>query len=84
VPKRAYTLEELRLNRIQPEQFLAPSDATLSGVRNVLQGGYLAGLTAAYFAHALDLAGIVQARGSRRPADSFHLLFCLNPALHFL
>ncbi len=37
VPKRAYTLEELRLNKIQPERFLAPKDNTLSGVRNVLQ-----------------------------------------------
>lgn len=68
VPKRAYSLEELRLNRIQPEQFLAPKDGTLSGVRNVLQGGYLAGLTAAYLAHVVDLTGIVQARGGCRPA----------------
>lgn len=37
VPKRAYSLEELRLNRIQPERFLAPRDNTLSGVRNLLQ-----------------------------------------------
>ncbi len=37
VPKRAYTLEELRLNKIQPERFLSPTDNTLSGVRNVLQ-----------------------------------------------
>lgn len=43
VPKRAYTLEELRLNKIQPEQFLAPTDTTLSGVRNVLQARGAAG-----------------------------------------
>ena len=48
VPKRAYTLQELRLNKIQPEQLLAPTDSTLSGVRNVLQvcrrnGGRLGG-----------------------------------------
>ncbi|PRW59629.1 stress regulated isoform 3 [Chlorella sorokiniana] len=60
VPKRAYTLQELRLNKIQPEQFLAPKDTTLSGVRNVVQGSYLAGLTAAYFGQLLDLSQIVQ------------------------
>lgn len=61
VPKRIYTLEELRLNKIQPEQFLAPADNTLSGVRNLLQGSFLVGLTAAYIAHALDLTQVLQA-----------------------
>lgn len=37
VPKRAYSLQELRLNKIQPEQFLAPKDTTLSSVRNIVQ-----------------------------------------------
>jgi hypothetical protein len=60
VPKRTYSLEELRLNKIQPEQLLAPKDSTLSGVRNVLQGGFLAGLTAAYFGQLLDVSQIVQ------------------------
>lgn len=60
MPKRAYTLEELRLNKIQAEQFLAPQDTTLSGVRNVAQGGYLAALAAAYFAGLADLTQIVQ------------------------
>ncbi|EFN53352.1 hypothetical protein CHLNCDRAFT_25833, partial [Chlorella variabilis] len=59
-PKRTYTLAELRLNKIQPEEFLAPTDSTLSGVRNVVQGGFLAGLTAAYFTQLLDLTQIVQ------------------------
>ena len=60
MPKRAYTLEELRLNRIQPQQFLAPTDSTLNGVRTTVQAAYLAGLTATYFAQLLDLAQIVQ------------------------
>ncbi|KAI3436155.1 hypothetical protein D9Q98_002212 [Chlorella vulgaris] len=60
VPKRTYSLEELRLNKIQPEQLLAPKDSTLSGVRNVLQGGFLAGLTAAYFGQLLDVSQVVQ------------------------
>lgn len=63
-PKRTYTLAELRLNKIQPEEFLAPTDSTLSGVRNVVQGGFLAGLTAAYFTQLLDLTQIVQVRSS--------------------
>ncbi len=37
VPKRAYSLQELRLNKIQPEQFLAPKDTTLGSVRNIVQ-----------------------------------------------
>lgn len=32
VPKRSYSLQELRLNKIQAEQFLAPKDTTLNGV----------------------------------------------------
>ena len=39
VPKRAYSLAELRLNNIYTEKFLAPSDETLNGVRNVAQVG---------------------------------------------
>jgi hypothetical protein len=37
VPKRIYTLEELRLNKIEPEKLLSPQDNTLGNVRNVLQ-----------------------------------------------
>ena len=37
VPKRQYTLEDLRLNRIEPARFLSPTDNTLTTVRTVLQ-----------------------------------------------
>ena len=37
VPKRIYTLEELRLNQIEPENLLSPTDSTLSSVRTTLQ-----------------------------------------------
>lgn len=37
VPKRAYTLEELRLNKIEPQQYLSPVDETLNSVRTGLQ-----------------------------------------------
>ena len=37
IPKRLYTLEELRLNDVRPEEFLSPEDSTLNTVRTVLQ-----------------------------------------------
>ncbi len=37
VPKRAYSLEELRLNNIEAERLLSPTDNTLSSVRTRLQ-----------------------------------------------
>ncbi len=37
VPKRIYTLEELRLNKIEAEKFLSPADETLNTVRTILQ-----------------------------------------------
>ena len=37
VPKRLYTLEELRLNDVRPEEFLSPEDSTLNTVRTILQ-----------------------------------------------
>lgn len=60
VPKRSYTLEELRLNKIDAKSFLSPSDLTLNRIRTILQGSYLVGLTAAFFAHALNISEAVQ------------------------
>lgn len=37
VPKRPYSLDELRLNKIDAERYLSPNDSTLGGVRNALQ-----------------------------------------------
>ena len=37
VPKRSYTLEDLRLNKIEPQRLLSPTDNTLTGVRTALQ-----------------------------------------------
>jgi len=42
VPKRAFTLADLRLNKIEPAQLLSPVDATLDGVRSRLRAGALA------------------------------------------
>lgn len=41
VPKRQYTLEELRLNSIEAERLLSPTDNTLSTVRTALQACFL-------------------------------------------
>jgi hypothetical protein len=51
VPKRIYTLEELKLNRLEPEKLLSPTDVSLNTVRNIAQGAAAAGMVAlAYFA----------------------------------
>lgn len=60
IPKRAYSLEELRLNKIEPSQFLAPTDSTLGGVRSVMQGSLLLGLLAAYFSETIAIDRLVQ------------------------
>jgi hypothetical protein len=60
VPKRSYTLEELRLNKIEPKNFLSPEDSTLNGIRNILQGSFLLGLTAGYFTNTLNFSELVQ------------------------
>jgi hypothetical protein len=59
VPKRAYTIEELRLNKIETREFLAPEDATLNGVRNLLQASFLAGLTAVFAAAGFSLSAVL-------------------------
>lgn len=61
VPKRQYTLEELRLNKIDPTKFLSPQDETLDGVRSILQGGALAGATALYLSGTADGSQLLQA-----------------------
>jgi len=35
VPKRIYSLEELRLNKIEAEKLLSPTDDTLGTVRTI-------------------------------------------------
>jgi hypothetical protein len=54
VPKRAYSIAELRLNGIETTEFLAPSDSTLDGVRTALQAAALAGLAAGAAGGVLD------------------------------
>ncbi|KAI8475990.1 MAG: hypothetical protein J3K34DRAFT_4351 [Monoraphidium minutum] len=46
LPKQLYTIEELRLNKVEPEKLLAPNDETLARVRNITQAAAAAGLAA--------------------------------------
>ncbi|GJP37302.1 hypothetical protein CLOM_g6133 [Closterium sp. NIES-68] len=62
VPRRSYTLEELKLHKIDPARMLAPRDTTLAGVRQGGQLALLAGLVATWWGEHLDqwqLLGLV-------------------------
>jgi hypothetical protein len=60
VPKRAYTMEDLRINKIDTTQFLAPADTTLDGVRRTLWGAAAAGLAVAVAGGAMSGEGLAQ------------------------
>jgi hypothetical protein len=60
VPKRAYSIAELRLNGIETTEFLAPSDSTLDGVRTALQAAALVGLVAGAAGGAFDASRAAQ------------------------
>lgn len=60
VPKRLYSLEELRLNKIDTRAFLSPEDTTLNSVRNTLQLSFLVGTTAVYLTGLFDFTQLVQ------------------------
>lgn len=63
VPKQKYTLAELKLNKIQPEKFLSPTDTTLNSIRNILRILLFSGLTIAtltgYFALETTVEAVV-------------------------
>lgn len=37
VPKRIYTLEEMRLNKVEPTALLSPTDETINGIKSIAQ-----------------------------------------------
>jgi hypothetical protein len=39
LPKRIYTIDELRLNKVEPSKLLSPKDESLNTVRNITQVG---------------------------------------------
>lgn len=55
VPKRIYSLEELRLNKIDATQFLSPDDDRIARIRTACQAGILALLIAASYILHLDV-----------------------------
>jgi ribosomal protein L30/L7E len=64
VPQRQYTLQDLRLNKIEPAKFLSPTDSTLGKVRTGAQVALLSGIGSLYvFGHwdMMQLLGLVVA-----------------------
>eukprot|EP00240_Pyramimonas_obovata_P005931 CAMPEP_0118935528 /NCGR_PEP_ID=MMETSP1169-20130426/15691_1 /TAXON_ID=36882 /ORGANISM="Pyramimonas obovata, Strain CCMP722" /LENGTH=327 /DNA_ID=CAMNT_0006878577 /DNA_START=241 /DNA_END=1224 /DNA_ORIENTATION=+ len=59
VPKRQYSLADLRLNNIEPEALLSPTDTTLEGVRKACTFAAVAGSLAAAVAFHWDFADVV-------------------------
>lgn len=60
VPKRSYTLEELRLNKIDTRYFLSPEDTTLDDVRTKMQLAAASGAVAAFVSNTVDTFYVVQ------------------------
>merc|ERR1712216_163555 len=60
VPKRQYSLADLRLNNIEPEALLSPTDTTLEGVRKASTFAAVAGSVAAAVAFQWDFADVLR------------------------
>jgi len=58
VPKRSYTLQELRLNKIEPTALLLPKENYLAKVSAYCQRFYVAGLLGAYFVAHWDATSV--------------------------
>ncbi|EFJ50337.1 hypothetical protein VOLCADRAFT_103923, partial [Volvox carteri f. nagariensis] len=61
VPKRLYSIEELRLNRVETEKLLSPKDTSLNAVRTQAQVAAALGLAAAAWANHWDGGGVLAA-----------------------
>ncbi|KAG2496576.1 hypothetical protein HYH03_005398 [Edaphochlamys debaryana] len=61
LPKRLYTIDELKLNKVEPEMLLSPKDASLIGVRNQARIAAAAGLAAAAWNGHWDTSSILLA-----------------------
>lgn len=59
LPKRLYSIDELRLNKIEPEKLLSPKDESLNRVRNILQAAAAAGLGAIAVTSGFDMGSVV-------------------------
>lgn len=61
IPKRQYTLADLRLNKIDTSAFLSPTDGTLTRVRNGLRLSFFVGLTVATLSGVFHLTDTIKA-----------------------
>ena len=61
IPKRQYTLEELKLNGIRAEQLLSPEDTSLNSARNAGRALAVTGLAAAAWLNHWDLSNVLLA-----------------------
>jgi hypothetical protein len=61
VPQRLYSLEELRLNKIDATQLLSPTDKTLGDVKRNLQVAAIAGGVVAWWQLGLDQSQLLAA-----------------------
>ncbi|PNH10660.1 hypothetical protein TSOC_002596 [Tetrabaena socialis] len=61
VPKRLYTIEELRLNKVEADKLLSPNDTSLNSVRTICQAAAAAGLLSAAYLNHWDTGGVLMA-----------------------
>lgn len=59
VPQRQYTLQDLRLNKIEPVRFLSPTDSTLNKVRTTAQAALLSGIGSLYYFGHWDMTQLL-------------------------
>ena len=72
VPRRDYSLAELKLNDVEPEKLLSPTESTVSGLRDLISRGLLALVAAWIFAahpSGNEVAGLFVLGGSFLAAD---------------
>ncbi len=72
VPRRDYSLAELKLNDVEPEKLLSPTESTVSGLRDLIARGLLALVAAWIFAahpSGNEVAGLFVLGGSFLAAD---------------
>jgi len=58
VPKRSYTLEELRLNKIEPTALLSPREDYLGKISSYCQRAYLTGILSGCFVFHWDVTNV--------------------------
>jgi hypothetical protein len=76
VPQPLYSLEELRLNKIDATQLLSPMDKTLGDVKRNLQFAAIAGGVVAWWQLGLELQFLGQPQPNTISERCFENFFC--------